>query len=181
MSVKDLIESTRLYSLSLAYPKIGFRCWHKFCFKAIYGILQVKTSSYYHKSNGQMDAGIKFVKCTIKKCRQTNNDVHFALLQIRSILVGTGLPSAASLLFNRPIRALLLQIGKEPINVNNDDESYEALKSRQEAYTKNNDTHKDSTFFSAGSTVAVQREDGSPWMHGMIMECNSNADCKQSF
>ena len=103
-----------------------------------------------------------FLKCTIKKCTQTNNNVHFALLPIRSTLVDTMLHSPATLLFNRPIRALLLQIGREPININNDDKYYEALKSGQEAYTKNNDTHKDSTFFCAGSTVVVQMEEGVP-------------------
>ena len=51
------------------------------------------------------------------------------------------------MLFNRPIGVLLPQIGREPINVNNDDEYYDTLKSRQEAYTENNNTHKDSTLF----------------------------------
>ena len=76
-------------------------------------------------------------------------DVHFALLEVRSTLVGAGLLSPATILFNRPIRALLLQNGREPIYINNDDEYYKALKSRQEAYTHNNDTCKDSIFFSA--------------------------------
>ena len=35
--------------------------------------------------------------------------------------VGTVLPSPAMLLFNRPIRVLLPQIGNEPINVNDDE------------------------------------------------------------
>ena len=90
----------------------------------------------------------KVVKSTIKKCRRTNKNVHFALLQIRSTPVGAVLPSSAVLLFNMSIRALLLQICRELISINNDDEYYKALKSRQGAYTKNNDTQKDSTFFS---------------------------------
>ena len=128
------------------------------------------TSSYQHHSNGQVEACIKFVKHTIKKYRQTNNDVHFALFQIRSTLVSTGLPSSAIMLFNKPIRTLLPHMGRELINVNNDDDDYEALKSRQEACTKNNDTHKDSTLFSSGSTVAVQIEDGGSWLHGVMIE-----------
>ena len=75
-------------------------------------------------------------------------------------------------MFNRPIRALLLQIGRDPININNDDEYYKALKPRQEAYTMNNNAHKDSTFFSVGSTVVVQMEDGGPWMHSVIVDGN---------
>ena len=115
------------------------------------------TALYHLESNGQVVACIKFVKCTIKKCRQTNNNVHFVLLQIRSTLVGAALPSTALMLFSRPIRALLPQIGREPININ-DDEYYETLKARKEVYTKNNHTHEDSTFFSAGSTVVVKME-----------------------
>ena len=86
------------------------------------------------------------MKGTSKKCRQNNNDVTFALLQIRSTLIGAGIPSPALLLFSRPMRALLPLIEREPININKDDKHYEALKSRQETYFKNNDTHKDSTF-----------------------------------
>ena len=44
--------------------------------------------------------------------------------------VGVGLLTLATLLFNRSIRALVPQVGTEPINV--DDVYYEALKSRQE-------------------------------------------------
>ena len=40
------------------------------------------------------------------------------------------------LLFNRPTRVLLPQIGREPIYNNNDDGYYASLKSKQEAYTK---------------------------------------------
>ena len=89
------------------------------------------------------------------------------------MLMCAGLPSPAMMLFNRPIRALLLQICRGLINVNNNDDYHKALKSRQEEYTKNNDTCKDSTLFSSRSTVAVQLEDGVPWMCGIIIECNS--------
>ena len=41
---------------------------------------------------------------------------------------GAGLPSLAMLLFNRPIRGLLPQMNRQPININNDDAQYEALK-----------------------------------------------------
>ena len=40
---------------------------------------------------------LKFVKSTIEKCRQNNNDVDFALLQIRPIPLG----SPAKLLFQQ--------------------------------------------------------------------------------
>ena len=60
-----------------------------------------------------------------------NNDVNLVLLQIRLMPIGTGLPSQAILLFNKPIRALLPQINKEPINYSADHENYEVLKSWQ--------------------------------------------------
>ena len=50
------------------------------------------------------------------------------LLQIRLTAIVAGLPSPATLLFNRPIGALLAQINREPININADNEHYDALK-----------------------------------------------------
>ena len=73
------------------------------------------------------------------------------------------------MLYNRPIRALLLQGGKQPININNNYE-YKALKLRQETCTKNNDNHKDSTLFSSGSTVVAQMEGGGPWMMAWLLK-----------
>ena len=43
---------------------------------------------------------------------------------------------------------------REPIEIYNDDSKYEGLEACQ-----NNDTHKDLSLFSVGSTVAVQQED----------------------
>ena len=127
--------------------------------------------SQCHQRNGQVKACIKFVKCMIKKCKQTNNNVNFTLLQIGSTPIGPGIPSLAMLLFIRPIRVLLPQIGRDSINVNKDHEYYEALKSRQDTYIKNNNTHKDSTF-PAESTVAVQKEDGGPCTCKVVIEGN---------
>ena len=62
----------------------------------------------------------KFVECTIKKCLN-NNDVNLALLQMRLTTIGARLPSPTTLLFNRPIIALLPQMIREPINFNADD------------------------------------------------------------
>ena len=44
-----------------------------FCRKM--NIQQTITSSYHHHSNGQVDACIKFVKCTITKCLDTNRNI----------------------------------------------------------------------------------------------------------
>ena len=73
---------------------------------------------------------IEFMKCTFKKCRQNDNDVSFDLLHILLTQIGAGVSSQAMLLFNMPIRVMLLQIGREPISINKEDEYYEALISR---------------------------------------------------
>ena len=64
------------------------------------------------------------MKYTIKNCRQNNNVVNFAILQMRSTQIGAGTPSPAILLFNRPIMAWLPKIGRKPINANKDDGYY---------------------------------------------------------
>ena len=45
-------------------------------------IQQSITSFYHHQSNGQVEVCIKFVKCTIKNCLDTIQDVSLALLHI---------------------------------------------------------------------------------------------------
>ena len=118
------------------------------------------TLSYHLQSNGQVKACIKFVKCIIKKYRHTNNDIYFALFQIRSIPLGTELPSPAMMLFNRSIKKLLLQIGREPVNANNDEKYYKANQGKK--HTLRIMILAKTTFFSAGSTVVVQMEDRDP-------------------
>ena len=67
-------------------------------FKNFYDSLnieQVVSSSHHHQSNGQVEACIKFIKYTMKKCINSGNDMHIALLQIRTTLLGkasTALP-----------------------------------------------------------------------------------------
>ena len=85
-----------------------------------------------------------------------DNDINVALLQMRSTAVGAGLPSPATFLSNRPVRAQLPQINRKPITFNADDECCEALETHQGKYTKDNDTHKDSFSFPVGSTEALQ-------------------------
>ena len=58
--------------------------------------------------------------------------------------------------FDRLFRALPTQINRESISFNAGCENYEALKSVQDKYNKDNDIYKDSISFLEGSTVAVQ-------------------------
>ena len=63
-----------------------------------------------------------------KKLLDNNDDVNLTLLQIGSTPIGTGLLSLATPLFNRLIRALLLQINRDLINFSADNENSEVLK-----------------------------------------------------
>ena len=47
-------------------------------------------------------------------------------------------------------------------------------------YTKGNDTYKDSFYFPKASTVAVQCEDGGPWIHGIVEEMKGTDHLMQS-
>ena len=48
---------------------------------------QAVSSYNHHQTNGQVEAYIKFVKWTMKKCFDTSTDVNLAPLQTRSMLV----------------------------------------------------------------------------------------------
>ena len=109
----------------------------------------------------------------LSKCFENNNDINLSLLQVRSTPIGAGLSNSTTLLFNSPIKAQLLQIKREPINFNADDEKYMALKLQQDRYVMDNDTCRYSVSFPIGSRAAMQREDGGPWIHGVMVEGNS--------
>ena len=56
-------------------------------------IEKATSSSYHHQSNRQVEACIKFIKHTMKTCIKTNEDIHVALLHIRSTPLEPGLPA----------------------------------------------------------------------------------------
>ena len=155
--------SRRTFFLDLG-ANFTFETFKYFCRQM--NIWQTITSSYHHHSNGQVEACTKF-KCTIKKCLATNRDIYLALLQIGSVPIGAGFLSLETMLFNRPIRGLLTQMGRDPIHVDNDDVHIEALEAHQRKNGKGKYTHKD-TIFIKGATVAVQYEDRRPWTHSVI-------------
>ena len=69
---------------------------------------------------------------------------------MRSTSIDTGLSSPATFFIKRPIRSLLPQMNRKPIDINADDEHYEALKTGQDKYFKGSDAHKDSLYFPIG-------------------------------
>ena len=90
-------------------------------------IEQAFSSSYQHQSNEQVEACIKFVKCTLKKCFDSRSDTYIALLQILMTLLGQGLASPATMLFNCPIRGIMPIINRPLAGVDNDDEYLKAI------------------------------------------------------
>ena len=72
--------------------------FRKFC-----SSLNIESSAHHHQSNGQVEACIKFIKCTFKKCANSRGDLNMALLQIHTTPLGQGLPSLATLMFNQPV------------------------------------------------------------------------------
>ena len=56
-----------------------------------------------HQSNGKPETYLKFVKKKYEKCLETNTDLNIALLQIKSMSIGSGFPIPAAILFNRLI------------------------------------------------------------------------------
>ena len=69
----------------------------------------------------------KIHKAYYEKCIKTNEDIHVALLQIRSTPLEPGLVRLATLLFNNPIQGIMPIINRLLINSDNDDEHYESL------------------------------------------------------
>ena len=99
---EDLIKATKVVFAEFGLPKkllldAGTNSVSE-RFKEFFrwlNIDQVMISSYQYQSNGQIEACIKFMKDTIKKCRKNNNDVNFALLKIRPTLITTGIQQSS--------------------------------------------------------------------------------------
>ena len=60
-----------------------------------------------------------------KKCSDSDGNIHIAMLQIRTTLLGQGLPSPVTLLFNCPVRGIMPVMDRPPINVDNDEEHHQ--------------------------------------------------------
>ena len=84
-------------------------------------------SSYHHQSNGQVEASIKFIKCTLKKCFDSRSNPHIALLQICITPLGQGFCSPTIMLFNWLIRGVLPVINRPLVDIDNDQEHYKVI------------------------------------------------------
>ena len=128
--------------------------FRKFCTKL--NIEQAVSSVYHHQSNRQVEACIKFIKCTLKKCADCGGDIHMALLHICTTPLGQGLPSPAALPFNHWVCGIMPVIDRKPIGGDNDDEHHSMLIDKQHKNNTNNDASPVFASIPTGSTVAVQ-------------------------
>ena len=90
-----------------------------------------------------------------------------ALLQICITLLGQGLLSPATLMFNRPVHSIMPVLDCKPLVKDCDDDHHAKLAERQQK--NNNDTSAGFPCIPIGSAVAVQQEDGRLWSHGTIV------------
>ena len=85
---------------------------------------QAVSSLYHHQNSRQVEACIKIINHTIKKCSDSSDDVHMILLQIRTTPLGQGLPGLATLLFNNLVCSIMPMTDRKPVSVDNDDEHH---------------------------------------------------------
>ena len=87
----------------------------RFCqFCKTINIEQVVSLVYHHQSNGHVKACIKFIKHTLTKCAESGRDIYMALLQICTMPLGPGLPSPATLMFNRQVWGIMPVVDCKP-------------------------------------------------------------------
>ena len=90
------------------------------------------SSSYHHISIGLVEACSKLVKHTMKKfCDTKYTDKHLALLHVRTMLLGPGIPSPATLLFKCPTRGMMPIINRAQTSIDNEDEHHKTLVKRE--------------------------------------------------
>ena len=117
----------------------------------------ISSSSFNQQGNDQAQTYIKFIKRTKNKCTENNKKTYLALLLIRSTLTRPGLPCPETILFNQPVKGILLRIVRSPLFNDYDEDYCNILKARQDKIIKNKGTPKEHTCIPIGSTLAVQR------------------------
>ena len=139
--------------------------FQQFC-KAI-SIEQAVSLVYHHQSNEQVEACIKFIKHTFRKCTDLGRDINMALLQIHTMPLSHGLPSPVTLMFNRHVCGIMPVLDCKPIMQDCNNEHHSKLVDRQQK--NSNDASPIFACIPLGSTVVVQQEDGRPWTHEMVV------------
>ena len=106
-----------------------------------------------------METYLRFLRQTCKKCYDTNTDMNMALWRNRSTPLG-GVTKSVTLLFNHPVRGLMLIINGSPISAYNNDDH---CKWKKQKADKHHITLRNYNYIAIESTVAVQWETRGPW------------------
>ena len=131
-------------------------------------IEQAFSSSCHHQSYGQVEACIKFVKYILRKCFDSKDDPHIALLQIHITLLGPEPHSPVIMLFNHLIRGKMPIFNSPLVGRDNDEEHYKALIKRQTRDDKNIGTPRNYVSIPMWSTVVAQQADGRLCTHSTV-------------
>ena len=123
----------------------------KFCNSI--SVEQAVSLAYHHQSNGQVKACIKFVKCAFKNALILVGPSTW-LLQMHTTLLGQGLLSPATLMFNKQVCGIMPVLDQIPIGTDSDDKHHSKLVDRQ--YKNNNDASPVFASLPIGSAVVVQ-------------------------
>ena len=90
-----------------------------------------------------------------------------ALQQICTTLLGQGLPSPATFMFNSQAHTIMPVLDHKPIGQDCDDDHHSKLLDRE--HRNNNDASPIFASIPIGSAVVVQQQDGRLWTHGTIV------------
>ena len=93
-------------------------------------------------------------KMYIQKCTDSGGDINMVLLQIHTTPLGQGLPSPATLMFNRQVCSIMPVLDCKPIWKDCDDKHNSKLVDRQ--HRNNNDASPVFASLPIGSAVVVQ-------------------------
>ena len=85
-------------------PEFAAAAYNQFC--SDWDIIHTTSSPRYPQSNGLVERTIQTVKRTLKKAIRNNEDIHLALLSLKTTPL-QGRPSPAAMFFNRTPRTLL--------------------------------------------------------------------------
>ena len=150
----------------------------QFC-KSI-NVEQAVLLTQHHQINGQVETCIRFIKCMFKKCSDSGRDINMTLLQICTTLLGQGLPSPATLMFNRQVDGIMPALDCKPIAQDCDDDHHKTLIDRQQK-NNNNDISPVFACIPIGSAVAVQQEDGGLWTDGRVVRTGDHNHHHKSY
>ncbi|XP_014671070.1 PREDICTED: uncharacterized protein K02A2.6-like isoform X3 [Priapulus caudatus] len=135
-----------------------------------WGFQHVTSSPHYPQSNGLAERAIQTVKRTLTKVKESNGDLHLALLSLRTTPVDTDLPSPAELLQGRKMRNTLPDKLSSLSAAQTD--TYEKLIARQNKQKENYDCRgvKELPPLRTGEKVLTYEHNTGVWSPATVVE-----------